>query len=1018
MLEEPQLNGRIASVINKITNSAGWQAREELRGALRGPKTKPDVLITRSDGPPIVLETEYPPASTVADDCMKSIGRELNPTVAGAAGRVSTLIAIRATDELHQCATGDDAQRMLENGHEIEYAVYQGNEREQTRFPQSGFIWGNVRDLVDFIRPAAEPQETIDRATEIFENGVADAAIVIQGCARNTGIGEAIGTELRQQWPAYPARAPDAKAELEQEKADQNAREQTAKMTAAMLINALAFQQNLAGFSAEVEVDGHTETRTIKSLGQVREATGGLHPDDVIAEWDNILSINYWPIFHIAKRLLLLIPPIAAAELLDSMVKTANGIQEAIKQNDVAGTVFQRLIADRQTLATYYTRPESTTLAAFLAVPEDLDWSDPETLKNYRIADYACGSGGLVLAAYRRARDLHRNHGGDPDAVHAHMMESSLTACDIMPAAVHLTSSLLSSVAPRERYTGTRNVLYPYGGTGEFEKKKKKQKEPTPVVDVGSLELLDISATKRQAVLPLNQQMAMGATQERRAIEVEMTPLSQSLVIMNPPFTTSTNHAADHAKPGNPAFAAFNTTQAEQKAMSDKVKRLSLGTISDGNAGLGTQFTAIANNMVQPGGHIALILPLSAMLGGSDNPSAKSWLKLRGLLAEKFNDIIIVSIAQNKDIDSSFSADTDMAEVIVVARSLRIRERAKRLAYFVNLSERPADKLAAQETAKAVRKTMAGLTEPGKHSGAVVGDIAVATVRLERVNPREKWTTVRIANTGLVQVAEELARGKLLLPRRRNPVSIPMTRLGKIGAVGPLHRDIASGPQEPDRGPFTKHNGADSGTEWPFLWNRDSKNQQSMAVAPDSHGIIKSGKEDAAQAIWQWASHLHISNESRFNSSRTCAVFTEQRSMGGSSWPTFRMETQQMEKAVCVWFNGTPGLISYWINSNRTQSGRGRTTVTAIPNIPSLDVTRLDADRLQAAANIYDSICQKPLLPTNEAYRDPVRQELDRRLLTEVLGLDEEAVEQLAILRNQWCREPTVTGTKRTGPDG
>ena len=45
MLEEPQLNGRIASVINRLTNSAGWQAREELRGALRRPKTKPDLLV-------------------------------------------------------------------------------------------------------------------------------------------------------------------------------------------------------------------------------------------------------------------------------------------------------------------------------------------------------------------------------------------------------------------------------------------------------------------------------------------------------------------------------------------------------------------------------------------------------------------------------------------------------------------------------------------------------------------------------------------------------------------------------------------------------------------------------------------------------------------------------------------------------------------------------------------------------------------------------------------------------------
>ena len=130
------------------------------------------------------------------------------------------------------------------------------------------------------------------------------------------------------------------------------------------------------------------------------------------------------------------------------------------------------------------------------------------------------------------ARDLHRNHGGDPDGVHGYMMENSLTACDIMPAAVHLTSSLLSSVAPRERYTGTRNVLYPFGGTGETDNKGK------PIVDIGSLELLDLNSTRHQAVLPLNEQMALGATQERRAIEVEMSPLSQSLVIMNPPFTT------------------------------------------------------------------------------------------------------------------------------------------------------------------------------------------------------------------------------------------------------------------------------------------------------------------------------------------------------------------------------------------------------------------------------------------------------------------------------------------------
>ena len=467
-----------------------------------------------------------------------------------------------------------------------------------------------------------------------------------------------------------------------------------------------------------------------------------------------------------------------------------------------------------------------------MAVPDDLDWADPETLKNYRIADYACGSGGLVLAAYQRARDLHRDHGGYPDSVHAHMMENSLTACDIMPAAVHLTSSLLSSVAPRERYTGTRNVLYPFGGTGETDNKGN------PIVDLGSLELLDRKSTKHQAVLPLNQQMVLGATEERRAIEVDMPQLSQSLVIMNPPFTTPTNHAADHAKPGNPAFAAFNTTQAEQKAMAAKTKKLSEGTIGDGNAGLGSQFTAIANNMVKPGGHIALFLPLSSMLGGSDTKPGGSWQKLRRMLAQNYNDIIVVSIAQNKDVDSSFSADTGIAEAIIVARRLASGERLGLRAHFVNLNERPPNKLAAQETAKSIKRAIAGLTQPGTYSDIRIGDKSVGTVQLRTINPSEKWTTVRIANLGLVHTAEEMARGKFILPQRKEPVSIPMTRIGEIGRVGPLHFDIASGPQEPKRGPFTKHTGANNGTEWPFLWNRDSKAQtkyRSVARQPRHH---------------------------------------------------------------------------------------------------------------------------------------------------------------------------------------
>ena len=114
--------------------------------------------------------------------------------------------------------------------------------------------------------------------------------------------------------------------------------------------------------------------------------------------------------------------------------------------------------------------------------------------------------------------------------------------------------------------------------------------------------------------------------------------------------------------------------------------------------------------------------------------------------------------------------------------------------------------------------------------------------------------------------------------------------------------------------------------------------------------------------------------------------------------------------------NSTLGIIGYWLESNRNQDGRARITVTAMPDIPVLDVTRLRPSQLEAAAKIFDDLQTEVLKPANQAWEDEARKKLDQRLLTEVLELDDEAVEQLDILRRQWCSEPAVTSTKGTGP--
>ena len=63
--------------------------------------------------------------------------------------------------------------------------------------------------------------------------------------------------------------------------------------------------------------------------------------------------------------------------------------------------------------------------------------------------------------------------------------------------------------------------------------------------------------------------------------------------------------------------------------------------------------------------------------------------------------------------------------------------------------------------------------------------------------------------------------------------------------------------------------------------------------------------------------------------------------------------------------------------------------------------------RLRAAFS-----AREEFLPAHRAAEDPAR-ELDRLVLGEALGFEPEAMEQVALLRQKWCAEPTVHGGKR-----
>ena len=91
------------------------------------------------------------------------------------------------------------------------------------------------------------------------------------------------------------------------------------------------------------------------------------------------MDINYWAIFAIAKDILDQLPSGDAAKLLRRLRRTAQSVNATGVDNahDLTGRIFQRLIADRKYLATFYTLPASAALLARLAVAklEGIDWS-------------------------------------------------------------------------------------------------------------------------------------------------------------------------------------------------------------------------------------------------------------------------------------------------------------------------------------------------------------------------------------------------------------------------------------------------------------------------------------------------------------------------------------------------------------------------------------------------------------------------------------------------------------------
>ena len=934
----------------------GWRIGAEQTQVFVERAKQPDIVVSHASTLTVIVESEFAPASRVEADARSRLGS----TIKGRGEEIEQSVAIKLPASLRSVDQKDldTAVQAAQYSFAIFTMEGEGLFDGAVRWPSRGWLEGDLDMLAGCIESVALSERRVARGGTVLEVAVREAAGNLE-FRTPTYILERLAKMLHQE-----------------------AGEQTTRMAVAILANAVIFHTRLARLHPKVP-----------DLASCKAPSGPFLRGNVVDTWRQILEINYWPIFKLALELLRILPQQEVQTVMARLHRMSEELQQfgAMDIQDLSGRMFQRLISDRKFLATFYTLPSSATLLAELAVSRlDADWSDPKSITALRVADLACGTGALMGAAYQAIASRHRRQGGDDAALHMAMMEEVLTAADIMPAAVHLTASTLSGMHPGKPFGYTRMINMPYG-------------EQETGLSIGSLDLIQADETRALFGTGRKGLHGQGMVQDERNGEVlEVLHGSMDMVLMNPPFTRPTNHESTEVPV--PSFAGFWTKGEEQRRMAQRLAEIRQGLdrpAGHGNAGIASNFIDLGHAKLAAGGVLALVLPASFVQG-------HAWRNAQALLRRCYRDILVVGIASAKSDGRAFSADTGMAEVLVVARKGKTGSEE---VFAVNLLNRPRTLLEASTVARVME-------DKRRDAGDAAGRLWLTDEQDVGSYLRSSgWSGIGVRQTDMIARLEALARGELLLPRMRSSVPLPLCPLKDLGNRGYLHRDInGRGPDGEARGPFDIEPMQPS-PEYPVLWAHDAKRERSLVVAPDSQGRPRTGCSERAAQLWHdGASRLHFNLDFRLNSQALAACLTESRSVGGRAWPNF-IVLEDWEKAIVLWANTTLGLINFWWTGTRQQQGRTILTISRLPKLVSLDASKLTAAQLVHCKEIFAEFRDKAMLPANEAYRDEVRQALDCAVLIDLLGLDAELLDGLKVLRDQWCSEPSVHGGKVTRMD-
>ena len=678
--------------------------------------------------------------------------------------------------------------------------------------------------------------------------------------------------------------------------------------------------------------------------------------------WLAILAVDYRPVFETGRAALdALSIDLDTAQGLRNLANVVSQVSELVAglRHDLLGRIFHRVLDTARYDGSYYTSTAAAVLLATLALrEEDTDWSDPNAVADLRICDPACGTGTLLMAAAERIRDL-RNAAGrsdpeDEEALGLALVEDVLWGYDVNLTATHMAASTLGMLSPRTSFSRMnihRALLGVFDG----------------LAYLGSLDFL--SGQARLAGWP------SATRQVDTEEETSEPPPRMDLVIMNPPFTRD---SLRHDQ--------FSTD--DELAIKDREKEV-LGDDLDvpwylrERAGperaaarlhsSGGPFTVLAHKLLKSdSGTLALVLP-------SVVPTAPGNLALRQYLAKRFHVFIIVSSHDPRRI--FFSENTSIGEILLICRRWP-EDKPKPPTLIINLAKNPESALDALDTAARIDRVT-------KSGGQVSQDFTFLRVDSERIE-RGDWSAVNFLSPFLVEAYRKLAETSLF--------SVPTMRLDTLSEVGPEGRRIRDSY-------ITSEMPTESGRR--ALWYHKTDVTQSMQAESDVYIEPKPLKLHLAEKYWEQRSELLLPHRLRLNLARVASVMLRERVVG-SIWTPCRPHDPAMAKAICLYLNSTPGLLTLLGGRDSRVPSYPSFSLDTLRSLPIPDFTALGENELNLLIGWFDWLQNEPLQPFPNIHEDPVRHQIDDAVV-QALGFDGDWV---ATIRRELAREPSIKGSR------